>query len=73
MKKLIFLSSLLFYCSLLPAQNLNEQAGNFLRGSNKLVVVITVLLTIFAGIIIFLVRQERKISRIEKQLKDKVK
>lgn len=52
------------------AQSIDEQAGNFLRESGKLYVVITVLVTIFAGIIIFLIFQERKISKLEKKFKD---
>jgi hypothetical protein len=54
------------------AQNsIDEKAADFLRESNNLYVVITILVTIFAGIIIFLIFQERKISKLEKQLKDK--
>jgi hypothetical protein len=49
----------------------DEQAGNFLRESGKLYVVITVLVTIFVGIIIFLILQERKISKLEKKIKDR--
>ena len=49
----------------------DELAGNFLRQSNKLYVVISVLVTIFAGIIIFLITQDRKISKLEKQIKEK--
>jgi CcmD family protein len=54
------------------AQNsIDEKAADFLRESNKLYVVISILVTIFAGIIIFLIFQERKISKLEQQLKDK--
>lgn len=49
---------------------LDEQAANFLRESGKLYVVITILVTIFAGIVIFLIFQERRISKLEKKLKD---
>jgi len=54
------------------AQNtISDSANDFLRQSNKLYVVISILVTIFAGIIIFLILQERKISKLEQQLKDK--
>lgn len=73
MKKTLFLVTLLLINSLLlhaQSTDLDEQAGNFLRESGKLYVVISVLVTIFAGIIIFLILQERKISKLEKKLKD---
>lgn len=37
-----------------------------MRSSGKIYVVVAVILTIFAGIIIYLIRLDRKISRIEK-------
>jgi hypothetical protein len=53
--------------------SLDQEAANFLRESGKLYVVITILVTIFAGIAIFLIFQERKISKLEKKLKDNEK
>lgn len=53
--------------------SIDEQAADFLRESGKLYVVITVLVTIFVGIIIFLIIQDRKISKLEKKLKDNQK
>lgn len=53
--------------------SLDQSAANFLRESGKLYVVITILVTIFAGIVIFLVFQERKISKLEKKFKDQEK
>lgn len=38
---------------------------------NKLIVVILVLLIIFAGIILFLVNLERRISRMEKEWRER--
>ena len=75
MKKTFSCIALLLLNSLLYAQSegINEEAGNFLRESGKLYVVITVLVTIFAGIIFFLIFQERKISKLEKKLKDNEK
>jgi len=71
MKRLsIFLISLFLFQQAF-SQSLDEQAADFLRQSDKLYVVITVLVTIFAALIVFLIMQERKISKIEKQLKDK--
>lgn len=66
---------ILFFCCFslcVSAQNsTDDKAADFLRQSNKLYTVITVVVTIFAGIIVFLIFQERKISKLEKQLKDK--
>lgn len=42
-----------------------EMADTF-RSNGKIYVVIAVILTIFAGIIIYLIRLEKKISRLEK-------
>ncbi|MEP7127616.1 MAG: CcmD family protein [Chitinophagales bacterium] len=74
-KALIVFAILLLNTVLLAAQDtsLDEQAGNFLRESGKLYVVITILVTIFAGIVIFLIFQERRISQLEKKIKDNEK
>ena len=53
---------------LYAAQSLDETMSNTLRQSGKLYVVIAILITIFAAILIFLIRQETKIARIEKQI-----
>jgi uncharacterized membrane protein len=71
MKKSLIIFLLLLNSITAMCQSLDQQAGDFLRESNKLYVVITVLVTIFAALIIFLILQERRISRIEKQLKNK--
>ena len=69
-KLLLWLPLFLMKTGIAGAQSIDEQAGNFLRESGKLYVVITVLVTIFAGIIIFLIFQERKISKLERKIKD---
>ena len=51
---------------------LDQNAADFLRKSDSVYVVISILVTIFAGIIAFLVFQERKISKLEKRIKDKL-
>jgi len=58
----------LFASMLYAAQSLDETMSNTLRQSGKLYVVIAILITIFAAILIFLIRQETKIARIEKQI-----
>lgn len=75
--KYYLLTAMLFLMNtmMLQAQgnSLDQEAANFLRESGKLYVVITILVTIFAGIAIFLIFQERKISKLEKKLKDNEK
>lgn len=74
MKK--FLLTLSLVCSILilhAQQTADEKAADFLRKSDNLYVVISILITIFTGIIVFLIFQERKISKLEKQLKERNK
>jgi hypothetical protein len=73
MKKIILFLTAFIPCIGLQAQNatVDTRAADFLRQSDSLYVVISILVTIFAGIILFLIFQERKISKLEKQLKDK--
>lgn len=48
------------------AQTQGPEMADALRANGKIYVVVTVLATIFAGIIIFLVRLDRKMTKIEK-------
>jgi uncharacterized membrane protein YjjP (DUF1212 family) len=50
------------------AQNPAENTGmaDTMRSNGKIYVVVAVILTIFAGIIIYLVRLDRKMSKLEK-------
>ncbi|MEI6947029.1 CcmD family protein [Paraflavisolibacter sp. H34] len=41
-----------------------------MRSSGKIFVVIAVILTIFAGIIFYLIRLDRKITRLEKEVSE---
>ncbi|MDB5251145.1 MAG: CcmD family protein [Flaviaesturariibacter sp.] len=43
------------------------EMADALRANGKIYVVVAVILTIFAGIILYLVRLDRKISKLEKQ------
>ncbi len=60
----------IFFLIALPvitvAQNAQPEMADALRRDGKIYVVVLVLATIFAGIIAFLVRLDRKISRLEK-------
>ena len=63
---------LLFICTIITSIAGFGQEGkgvpmaDTLRSEGKIYVVVAVILTIFAGIIFYLVRLDRKISRLEK-------
>jgi len=70
MKKTILLTLMSLLVSLLvSAQETANQAepATGLRADQKIYVVIAVLLTILAGLFIYMLRLDRKISRFEKQ------
>lgn len=64
MKKIPILICLLISQLLARAQEV--KMADALKENGKIYVVIAVLLTIFAGIIFYLIRLERKISKLEK-------
>lgn len=50
------------------AQTQNVEMADTFRSNGKIYVVVAVILTIFAGIIIYLIRLDKKISRLEKEI-----
>lgn len=50
--------------------NNSLEMDNFMRSSGKIYVVIAVLLLIFVGIIIYLIRIDKKVSKLEKQIRN---
>lgn len=69
MKKLLFFLSLVLLNLVTIAQSDGVEMADTMRSNGKIYVVIAVILTIFAGIIIYLVRLDRKISRLERDEK----
>jgi hypothetical protein len=70
MNKVILLLLLLLASSTLFAQNgSGVEMADTMRSNGKIYVVIAVILTIFAGIIFYLIRLDRKISRLERHEK----
>lgn len=66
MIKRILLSCFLLICNyVLFAQSMADE----MRGNGKIYVVVAVLVTIFIGIIIYLIRLDRKLTRLEKETK----
>jgi len=58
---LILLASVLF------AQGEKTEIGELMRSNGRIYVVVAVMLTILAGLIFYLVRLDRKISRMERE------
>ena len=64
MKKLITISIFLFFTFFVKAQVVNM--ADAMKENGKIYVVIAVMLTILAGLVLYLVRLDRKISKLEK-------
>jgi hypothetical protein len=69
MKQLILFLSFLLLNVYVFAQGNGVEMADTMRSNGKIYVVVAVILTIFAGIIIYLVRLDRKISRLERDEK----
>lgn len=69
MRKASFLATvLLIFSSLVAvAQDNAPEMADTMRSNGKIYVVVLVLATIFAGIIAYLIRMERKIKKLEQQ------
>lgn len=65
-KKISLLLSFLFSHLLLLAQNGKVEMADTMRSNGKIYVVVAVIIAIFAGIIIYLVRLDRKLTKLEK-------
>lgn len=69
MKKLVLTLLTAFICLLSFAQNEPQNQGAFektMRSDGKIYVVVAVCLTILTGLIIYLVRLDKKMTKIEK-------
>ncbi len=62
---ILFLTALLEVSA--QQNNMGVEMAEGMRSSGKIYVVIAVILTIFAGIIFYLIRLERKLNKLEKQ------
>ena len=64
MKKLISISTFTFFALLVKAQDV--KMADVMKDNGKIYVVIAVMLTILAGLVLYLVRLDRRISKLEK-------
>jgi hypothetical protein len=69
MNKVILLLLLLASSTLFAQNGSGVEMADTMRSNGKIYVVIAVILTIFAGIIFYLIRLDRKISRLERHEK----
>lgn len=63
------MSSLLISAAAFAQEAAPVEMADTMRSSGKIYVVVTVLLIIFVGIVIYLSRLDSKLSRLEKELK----
>ncbi len=68
-KLILFLSTLLISAAAIAQEAAPVEMADTMRSSGKIYVVVTVLLIIFVGIVIYLSRLDSKLSKIEKELK----
>jgi len=64
MKKLSFIFYFLLFTLIVNAQDV--KMADIMKENGKIYVVIAVMLTILAGLVLYLVRLDRKISKLEK-------
>lgn len=68
MKPTLLLATALLFANLCSwAQGGPAEMADVMRSNGKIYVVVAVILTIFAGIILYLIRLDRKITKLEKQ------
>lgn len=69
LKHIGFLILLLIGSTLLHAQDISQKTnfGNTMRSNGRIYVVVAVLVTILLGLILYLVRLDRKMSKLEKE------
>lgn len=66
MKQKLFLAVAFLFLSFFSwAQNDQVEMADTMRSNGKIYVVVAVILTIFAGFIIYLIRLDRKITKLE--------
>ena len=68
-KKLFFLLSLLLVSLIGFGQGKKVEMADLMRSNGRIYVVVAVVLTILTGLILYVVRLDRKISKFEKETK----
>ena len=65
-----FTFAAIFFMVFLTRVFSQDEGQDFMRSLGKMYVVVAVILVIFLGLIFFLIRQEKKISKLEKLIKN---
>ncbi|HXC04832.1 MAG TPA: CcmD family protein [Bacteroidia bacterium] len=73
MKKLFTLFLFIFLSVFVSAQNNTPEMADSLRASGKIYVVVCVAAIVMAGLILYLVTIDRKVARMERELKSRNK
>lgn len=70
MRKFIFLALLFIISFIAQAQDTakNVEMADIFRSQGKIYVVVAVILTIFTGLIIYLIRLDKKLTKLEKDV-----
>ena len=66
-RQLFLLICSLISTTIIQAQDNDANVGGLMRSNGRSYVVIAVMLTILAGLIIYLIRLDRKISKLERE------
>lgn len=67
LKQLFILIVSLVSTTVIHAQDSKSDFGELMRSNGRIYVVIAVMLTILTGLILYLIRLDRKISKLEKE------
>ncbi len=68
-KKILSLLSVLFISIVSVAQDTKSGMADLMRSNGRIYVVVAVILTILAGLILYVIRIDRKLSRLENEEK----
>jgi uncharacterized membrane protein YcjF (UPF0283 family) len=66
-KKLLLLNLMIFFSIAVFAQGTKSGFDNLMRSNGRIYVVVAVVVTILLGLVLYLVRLDKKISRLEKE------
>jgi CcmD family protein len=66
LKKIVFLFVLLLASVLTFAQDKKTEMADTMRSNGRIYVVVAVVVTILAGLILYIIRIDRKLSKLEK-------
>lgn len=70
MKKYIFALTILQFLVSISAAAQNTGGGDFLRSIGKIYVVVAVIVAVFIGIVVFLIYLDRRLTKLEDQIKE---